>query len=59
MLLFHVFRYINDLHNYELLDRLFLNNQCSKYLKETSPKRQVIDFIAGMTDDLFHAEITK
>ena len=39
--------------------KLFLNNQCSKYLKETSPKRQVIDFIAGMTDDLFHAEITK
>ncbi len=42
-----------------IIYKIFLNNQCSKYLEETSPKRQVIDFIAGMTDDLFHAEITK
>ena len=36
---------------------MFLNNQNEKYLKETSNKRKVIDFLAGMTDDLFISEL--
>ena len=36
---------------------MFLNNQNEKYLKETSNKRKVIDFLAGMTDDLFVSEL--
>lgn len=31
----------------------FLNDMDEKYLKETSNKRKVIDFIAGMTDEYF------
>ena len=40
-----------------IIYKIFLNTQSEKYLKETSKKRQVIDFIAGMTDDMFHQEI--
>ena len=36
---------------------MFLNNQNEKYLKETPNKRKVIDFLAGMTDDLFVSEL--
>ena len=36
---------------------MFLNNQNERYLKETSNKRKVIDFLAGMTDDLFISEL--
>lgn len=32
---------------------VFLNNMCDDYLQNTSDKRKVIDFIAGMTDDYF------
>ena len=32
---------------------LFINNMNKKYLDNTSNKRKVIDFIAGMTDDYF------
>lgn len=32
---------------------LFINNMNRKYLDNTSNKRKVIDFIAGMTDDYF------
>ena len=31
---------------------IFLNDQAEEYLESTSAKRMVIDFIAGMTDDL-------
>ena len=37
--------------------KMFLNYQSEKYNKETNDKRKVIDFIAGMTDDLFMAEL--
>ena len=36
---------------------MFLNEQDDEYLENTSKKRQVIDFIAGMTDDLFISEL--
>ena len=32
---------------------IFLNYHSEEYLNSTSPKRQVIDFISGMTDELF------
>ncbi len=35
----------------------FLDSQDSKYLENTSPERMVIDFIAGMTDEMFLREI--
>lgn len=38
---------------------LFLNNQSDSYKKATEPKRMVIDFIAGMTDDMFMSELKK
>ena len=37
----------------------FLNDMDEKYLKETSNKRKVIDFIAGMTDAFLLREIEK
>ena len=39
--------------------KYFLNTQNEKYLKNTNNKRKVIDFIAGMTDELFLNEIQK
>ena len=42
-----------------LIYKIFLNNQCEEYLINTSAKRQVIDFIAGMTDDLFISEVKR
>lgn len=36
---------------------MFLNDMSSDYLNNTSNKRIVIDFIAGMTDDFFKNEI--
>ena len=35
----------------------FLNHINDNYLKNTPKKRMVIDFIAGMTDDLFISEL--
>ena len=37
----------------------FLNDKCEDYLNNTDNKRKVIDFIAGMTDDLFLKEIAR
>ena len=37
--------------------KMFLDEQDKEYLENTSKKRQVIDFIAGMTDDLFISEL--
>ena len=42
-----------------LIYEIFLNKQSSKYMESTSDKRMVIDFIAGMTDDLFLHEVKK
>ena len=38
---------------------IFLNSQCSRYIDTTSDERKVIDFIAGMTDDLFVREVKR
>ena len=53
-------RYLNDIENNNtksIIYKIFLNEQDKFYLDNTSDKRKVIDFIAGMTDDLFIREI--
>lgn len=55
-------RYLSDITNSNkesIIYKLFLDTQSAKYKEETPIKRQVIDFIAGMTDDLFHKEIER
>lgn len=55
-------KYLDDIkksNTESIIFRFFLNNQCDKYLENTSDKRKVIDFIAGMTDELFYKEIDK
>ena len=55
-------RYLSDIENNNcdsIIFKIFLNNQSDKYIKSTSNKRMVIDFIAGMTDELFLNEIRK
>ncbi len=55
-------KYLNDIYTQNkdsIIYKFFLNTKDSKYLDGTSPKRMVIDFIAGMTDDLFLHEIEK
>ena len=54
-------RYLNDIksNNRESVIYNFLNDQDEKYLDDTSDKRKVIDFIAGMTDEMFIREIEK
>lgn len=42
-----------------IIYKLFLNNQSSNYINNTNNKRIVIDFIAGMTDELFLREIKR
>ena len=52
-------QYLDDIHN-QRKDSIiyhFLDSQDSKYLENTSPERMVIDFIAGMTDEMFLREI--
>ena len=53
-------KYLEDIENHNtqsIIYQLFLNNQAEEYLLSTSNKRKVIDFIAGMTDELFLREI--
>ena len=61
---------INKLYNIYLEDiksnnkdsiiyKIFIEHQDELYLKNTNIKRQVIDFIAGMTDDFLVREIKK
>lgn len=38
---------------------IFLNSQSTRYLDSTKDERKVIDFIAGMTDDLFIREVKR
>jgi len=48
--------YLNDINKNNRsseIYQVFLNNMNSTYLKNTHPKRMVIDFIAGMTDEYF------
>ena len=57
--------YLHYLHDLEeknkesIIYRYFLATKENTYLENTSLKRMVIDFIAGMTDDLFLHEIEK
>ena len=54
-------RYLNDIetNNIESIIYKFLNDKSDIYLNNTDDKRKVIDFIAGMTDDLFLKEIAR
>ena len=55
-------RYLNDIMNNNhdsIIFKIFLDTQSKSYLSNTSDKRKVIDFIAGMTDDMFINEIEK
>ena len=52
--------YLNAIEKEEknnIIYKIFLDNQSQEYLNNTSKKRMVIDFIAGMTDDLFISEL--
>ena len=52
--------YLDDIksNNKEsIIYKIFLNHQDKNYLESTNIKRQVIDFIAGMTDDFLIREI--
>lgn len=42
-----------------LIYKIFLSKQNDRYINNTNNKRKVIDFIAGMTDDLFLHEIER
>ena len=53
-------KYLNDIeinNKNSIIYTIFLNYQSKEYLKNTNNKRKVIDFIAGMTDDMFLREI--
>ncbi len=55
-------RYLEDIQeNRQDSDifQVFLNDKCEAYLKETSDKRKVIDYLAGMTDGYFKRMIEK
>lgn len=47
----------NDKGN--IIYQIFLNHQTQKYLESTNDKRKVIDFISGMTDELFLHQVKK
>lgn len=48
---------INSNNRESIIFKIFLDSQSKEYIDNTSNKRKVIDFIAGMTDDLFIHEI--
>ncbi len=53
-------RYLEDIENQNtdsIIYQIFLNYQNDQYLSSTNSKRMVIDFIAGMTDEMFLREI--
>ena len=55
-------KYLYDIENNNtdsVIYKYFLNTQNDKYMENTCDKRKVIDFIAGMTDELFLREIKK
>lgn len=55
-------RYLNDIETKNkdsLIYKIFLRLKDNTYIDNTSSKRMVIDFIAGMTDDMFLHEIEK
>lgn len=53
-------KYLKDIEENRqdsIIFTMFLNEQSESYLNNTNTKRKVIDFIAGMTDELFYKEI--
>lgn len=55
-------QYLSDIENNQqdsIIYRIFLNDQCEEYNTYTSSKRKVIDFIAGMTDEMFYKEVER
>lgn len=50
---------IEEKNENSLIYSIFLTKQCQEYLDHTSSKRKVLDFIAGMTDELFLREVEK
>ena len=50
---------IEDNNKDSVINKTFLSEQNDKYLNNTSDKRKVIDFIAGMTDIMFDKEVSK
>ena len=59
----HLFySYLEDVRNKDknsFIYKIFLNSQCDDYLENTNDKRKVIDFISGMTDEFFLAEVKR
>lgn len=54
--------YLNAIKNNDkknIIYKIFLNNQNKNYNDNTNDKRKVIDFISGMTDNMFLKEIKK
>ena len=60
--IYNIFRYLfkiysDDIKNNNVKSAIFthcLNNLDDNYKRKTDPKRMVIDFISGMTDDFFN-----
>lgn len=55
-------KYLNDINNKNLesdIYTVFLHDKNDRYMKNTSPKRMVIDYIAGMTDTYLKRMIEK
>ena len=50
---------IKEENKKSIIYKIFINTQSNKYLDNTKPERIVIDFIAGMTDDLFISEVKR
>ena len=50
---------IKEKNHQSMIYLTFLNHQGEEYLKNTEDKRKVIDFLAGMTDEMFLKEIAK
>ncbi len=54
--------YLNALENNEkqnIIYKIFLNSQNDNYNNKTANERKVLDFLAGMTDELLSKEINK
>ena len=50
---------IEDNNTNSTIFKIFLDYQTKEYIKDTNNKRKVIDFIAGMTDEMFLREISQ
>ncbi len=56
------YEYLQDVlqnNKKSIIFKIFLNNQVKNYNDSTPAKRKVIDFIAGMTDELFISEVKR